>query len=38
MAVTFKDIEAARTTLKGNIVRTPLIRPASTSMPVTSVS
>lgn len=26
MAVTFKDIEAARATLKGSIVRTPLIR------------
>ena len=26
MPVTFKDIEAARATLKGNVVRTPLLK------------
>ncbi len=31
MAVTFKDIETARATLKGNVVRTPLIRAAKLS-------
>ncbi len=31
MAVTFKDIETARATLQGNVVRTPLIRAAKLS-------
>ncbi|TMJ42051.1 MAG: threonine ammonia-lyase [Alphaproteobacteria bacterium] len=31
MSVTFEDIEKARTTLKGNVVRTPLIRAAKLS-------
>ena len=31
MSVTFQDIEKARTTLKGNVVRTPLIRAAKLS-------